>query len=122
MVVARGDRHPVYLVTSVLDEETLSDAQVVEIYALRWGIELFYRHFKQTFERRKLRSHSADNAELEATWSLLGLWAMMLHAQVILKEKGGPPKRISVAGVLLGIESRCANTKALPIQGKHWSR
>src|SRR5271157_4224654 len=79
LVVARGGKHPVYLVTSVLDEATLSDKQVVEIYALRWGVELFYRHFKQTFERRKLRSDSADNAELEATWSLLGLWAMSLH-------------------------------------------
>jgi hypothetical protein len=105
MVVARGGRHPVYLVTSVLDEATLWDTQVVEIYALRWGIELFYRHFKQTFERRKLRSHRAANAELEATWSLLGLWAMMLHAQVILSEKGVPPKRISIAGVLVGYRS-----------------
>lgn len=102
MVVARGGRHPVYLVTSVLDETILSDSQVVEIYALRWGIELFYRHFKQTFERCKLRSRRASNAELEATWSLLGLWAMMLHAQTILAEKGVPPKRISTAGVLLG--------------------
>lgn len=105
MVVARGPRHPVYLVTSVLDQATLSDSEVVEIYALRWGIELFYRHFKQTFERRKLRSHRAENAELEATWSLLGLWAMMLHAQVILLEKAVPAKRISVAGVLLGYRS-----------------
>ena len=48
------------------------------------------------------------NAELEATWSLLGLWAMMLHAQVILMEKGVPPKRISVAGVLLGYRSVAA--------------
>jgi hypothetical protein len=102
LVVARGGRHPVYLVTSVLDETTLSDSRVVEIYALRWGIELFYRHFKQTFGRRKLRSHRAANAELEATWSLLGLWAMMLHAQVILMGKGVPAKRISIAGVLLG--------------------
>jgi hypothetical protein len=118
LVVARGDRHPVYLVTSVLDEETLSDAQVVEIYALRWGIELFYRHFKQTFERRKLRSHSADNAELEATWSLLGLWAMMLHAQVILKEKGVPPKRISVAGVLLGYRKSLREYKSAADPGE----
>ena len=57
-LVVAGGKHPVYLVTSVLDEATLSDNQVVEIYALRWGMELFYRHFKQTFERRKLRSHS----------------------------------------------------------------
>jgi len=118
MVVARGGRHPVYLVTSVLDETTLSDSQVVEIYALRWGIELFYRHFKQTFERRKLRSHRAANAELEATWSLLGLWAMMLHAQVILMEKEVPPKRISVAGVLLGYRSALREYKSPPDPGE----
>ena len=93
-------KHPVYLVTSVLDEATLSDKQVVEIYALRWGVELFYRHFKQTFEHRKLRSRSADNAELEGTWSLLGLWAMSLHAQVELARDGVPARRISVAKVL----------------------
>ena len=100
LVVAQGGKHPVYLVTSVLDEATLSDKQVVEIYALRWGVELFYRHFKQTFERRKLRSRSADNAELERTWSLLGLWAMSLHAQVELARDGVPARRISVAKVL----------------------
>jgi Transposase DDE domain len=118
MVVARGKRHPVYLVTSVLDEAILSDSQVVEIYALRWGIELFYRHFKQTFERRKLRSHRAENAELEATWSLLGLWAMMLHAQVTLKEKEVPPKRISIAGVLLGYRSALREYKSPPDPGE----
>jgi hypothetical protein len=118
MVVARGDRHPVYLVTSVLDETTLSDSQVVEIYALRWGIELFYRHFKQTFERRKLRSHRAANAESEATWSLLGLWAMMSHAQVILSETGVPPRRISTAGVLLGYRSALREYKSPPDPGE----
>jgi Transposase DDE domain len=118
MVVARGQRHPVYLVTSVLDEVILSDSQVVKIYALRWGIELFYRHFKQTFERRKLRSHSAANAELEATWSLLGLWAMLLHTQVILKETGVPPKRISVAGVLLGYRRSLREYKSVPDPGE----
>jgi hypothetical protein len=118
MVVARGGRHPVHLVTSVLDEASLADLQVVEIYALRWGIELFYRHFKQSFERRKLRSRRASNAELEATWSLLGLWAMMLHAQVILSEKGVPPKRISVAGVLLGYRSALREYKSAPDPGE----
>jgi hypothetical protein len=118
MVVARGGRHTVNLVTSVLDEAALSDSQVVQIYALRWGIELFYRHLKQTFGRRKLRSHRAANAELEATWSLLGLWAMMLHAQVILSEQGVPPKRISIAGVLVGYRSALREYKSPPDPGE----
>lgn len=99
LVVAAGGRHPVYLVTSVSGDR-LSDHQVLEIYARRWGVELFYRHFKQTFDRHKLRSHIADHVELEATWSLIGLWAMSLRTQVELAKTGLGPERISVAGML----------------------
>jgi hypothetical protein len=118
LVVARGGRHPVYLVTSVLGEEVLSDEQIIEIYALRWGIELFYRHFKQTFERRKLRSHTADNAELEATWSLLGLWAMGLHAQVELAAQGIPARRVSVAQFLRAYRGSMREYKSCPDPGE----
>ena len=108
-------KHPVYLVTSVLDEATLSDKQVVDSMPFA-GQRLFYRHFKQTFERRKLRSRSADNAELEGTWSLLGLWAMSLHAQVELamvsRHDGSAwPKCCGRIG------NRSANTRALPTRG-----
>ncbi|GAC1346697.1 MAG: IS4-like element ISRba3 family transposase [Isosphaeraceae bacterium] len=118
LITAQGDRHPVYLVTSVLDEERLSDKQTAEIYALRWGIELFYRHFKQTFERRKLRSRTADNAELEATWSLLGLWAMGLHAEVELSRQNIPTRRISVAKVLQAYRKPLREYKSRPDRGE----
>jgi hypothetical protein len=98
LVVVEAERDPVYLVTSVTDEARLSDEAAAAIYRLRWGAELFYRHFKQTFGRRKLRSHRAEHAAVEATWSLLGLWAMGLHAQCELA--GVPAGRVSVAGVL----------------------
>jgi hypothetical protein len=117
LVVAQDGREPVYLVTSVLDEAVLSDKQVVRIYSLRWGIELFYRHFKQTFERRKLRSHTADNAELEATWSLLGLWAMGLHAQVELGHEV-PASRISVAKLLRAYRRSLREYKSHPDPGE----
>jgi hypothetical protein len=118
LVVARGGRHPVYLVTSVLEETVLSDKQVVEIYALRWGVELFYRHFKQTFERRKLRSHTADHAELEATWSLLGLWAMALHAEVQLAREGVAARRMSVAKILSAYRKSMREYKSRPDPGE----
>jgi hypothetical protein len=117
LVMAHNGKHPVYLVTSVRDEGRLSDRQVVEIYALRWGIELFYRHFKQTFGRRKLRSHCADHAELEATWSLLGLWAMGLHTQVQLARKGVPARRISVAKMLLAYRRSLREYQSHPDPG-----
>lgn len=100
LIVAQGPRHPIYLLTSVLDPQELSDAQVFEIYKKRWGIELFYRHLKQTFQRRKLRSTSAANAALELDWSLIGLWAMGLFACVEMARAKIPLRRLSVAGVL----------------------
>lgn len=114
LVVADGGRHPVYLVTSVLAWQALSEGQVVEIYTFRWGIELFYRHFKQTFGRRKLRSHTADNVELEATWSLLGFWAMALHAEVQLAREGVPARRMSVAKILHAYRNSMRQYKSRP--------
>ena len=100
LVVAHNGRHPVYLVTSVLCKSRLSDAQVIELYSRRWGIEVFYRHLKQTFGRRKLRSTSAHNARVEIAWSLVGLWAMALYALVQTNKQGTPPSRLSIAQML----------------------
>jgi hypothetical protein len=117
LVVAAGDRQPVYIVTSV-DIDKLTDRQVLNIYEMRWGVELFFRHFKQTFGRRKLRSQVADHAELEATWSLIGLWAMSLHTQVELSKEGIPPERISVAGMLLAYRRTMREYKSRPEAGE----
>jgi hypothetical protein len=82
---------------------------------------LFYRHFKQTFERRKLRSLTAEHAELEATWSLLGLWAMMLHAQVELSYDHIPSDCVSVAGVLQAFRKALREYKSEPDEGESLS-
>lgn len=99
LVVATGGKYPVHLVTNVT-KQRLSDAQVVDVYRRRWGIELYFRHLKQTFERRKLRSACAENAVVELEWSLLGLWSMALYAQVELNKHAVDPTKLSVAGVL----------------------
>ena len=100
LLTVHNGKHPVYLVTTVMDERQLSDEQLTEIYRQRWGIEVFYRQLKQTFQRRKLKSTSADNARVELEWSLIGLWAMMLYAQVQLAKDDVPASRVSVAGVI----------------------
>jgi len=101
LVVTHNGKHPVYLVTSVLSERRLTDHQVVQLYARRWGVELFYRHLKQTFRRRKLLSTSAANARIEIEWSLVGLWAMALYALVEATKHKIPPRRLSFAQLLL---------------------
>jgi Transposase DDE domain len=118
LIVVEGGRHPMYLVTSILDKKRLSDQDLAGIYALRWGLELYYRHFKQTFERRKLRSHQADNAECEAHWSMIALWAMLLHAEQYLHRRHVPPKCISVAAVLRAYRTPMREYKSDPDLGE----
>jgi hypothetical protein len=123
LVVAQGRRHPVYLVTSVLEEERLSDQQIIQIYGLRWGVELFYRHFKQTFGRRKLRSHRGENAEVEAIWSFVGLWSLGLHGQVELAYDEVPASRVSVAGLLRAYRASMREYRSSPEPGESlWER
>lgn len=123
LVVAQGPRHPVYLVTSVLDERALPDRRVVELYRLRWGVELFYRHFKQAFGRRKLRSHRAENAELEASWSLVGLWALTLHGQSELARDAVPASGLSVARLLRAYRAAMREYRSAPGPGESlWER
>ena len=100
LVEVHDGRQSWFLVTSVLDKQRLSDSQVAQIYARRWRVELFFRHFKQTFGRAKLRSHKAEHAECEAEWSLLGLWGMLLYARIQQKNHPQQAERISVARVI----------------------
>lgn len=100
LVVVQGRRHPVSLITSVIEKSRLSEQQIAELYRGRWGVEVFYRHFKQTFGRRKLRSHASNNARVELEWSLVGLWAIGLFASRELARQKIPIHRLSVAQVL----------------------
>jgi hypothetical protein len=100
LVVSHNGKHPVYLVTSILSTTRLNDRQVIELYGRRWGIEVFYRSLKQTFQRRKLRSMSAEPARIELEWSLVGLWAMSFYALVQIQRAGHPPRRLSCAKLL----------------------
>jgi hypothetical protein len=100
LVEVHDGRRSWFLVTSVRDPQRLSDKQVAQIYSRRWRVELFFRSFKQTFGRAKLRSHKAEHARCEAEWSLLGLWGMLLYAQIQQKACPQPTSRLSVVRVL----------------------
>jgi hypothetical protein len=118
VMVTNPGRGPIYLVTSVMSHDALSDAQMAVIYGKRWGIEVYYRHCKQTFERRKLRSHNPDNAMVELHWSLLGMWAMGLHSHSRLVGRGVLPERISFAGVWRAYRRAMREYKSPPDRGE----
>lgn len=99
LIESHSGKEPVYLLTD-LSEHELDDRGVVKVYARRWGVELFYRSFKRTFGRHKLRSASAVNALLELDWSFVGLWALSLYALVQARRDRIPPQRMSCAQTL----------------------
>jgi len=99
LVVVHDGKQPMYLVTD-LAQSRLSDRQVATIYAARWGIEVFFRTFKQTFGCRKLRSRAAQNAQLELDWALIGLWGVCLLGSRELGASGHDPARLSPAAVI----------------------
>ncbi len=97
LLIVPGAKHPVYLVTSVLNSRRLSDAELATIYARRWGIEVYYRHLKQTFDLRKLRSRTPIHVELELQWALIGLWSVCWLAH---STSGVPVHELSIVQVL----------------------
>jgi hypothetical protein len=78
VVVVDGRNRRVTLLTSVLDPRELGDAGVAAVYALRWGIELFYRTLKQTLGRDRLLGDAPGHAADEAHWAMAGLWVLGL--------------------------------------------
>jgi hypothetical protein len=90
----------VYLVTNVLVEKDLTLNQAAEIYRKRWGVELQFRAFKQTYQRTKLRSRTPENAEVELHWSLMGLWMVQLLAYKEQVAADEPVDKTSIAAVL----------------------
>jgi hypothetical protein len=118
VVVSNPGRGLIYLVTSVMSQAALSDAQAAVVYGKRWGIEVYYRHWKQTFERRKLRSQNPDNAMVELHWSLLGMWAMGLHSHACLVNEGVLPEQISFAGVWRAYRRAMREYKSPPDPGE----
>lgn len=114
LIVLHDGREPVYLVTSVLGKQRLSDKQAIEIYRHRWGIELFFRTFKQTFGRTKLRSRSAKHAELELDWSLIALWSICLMGQCELVRRGESPSQLSAASAIRAVQSTLRDYRVRP--------
>ena len=90
LVQVQTQGQPMYLLTSVLRAGLLNDAQVTELYRLRWGIEVMYRTLKQTLEHHKMRSDTPVRARIELDWYMTGHWMLGL----MTLEAMGPRRRV----------------------------
>jgi IS4 transposase len=104
-----------YLITS-LSEAEISDEELESIYRQRWSIEVFFRTFKQTFEKRKMKSRNPDHAVVELEWSLISLWVMCLYGKESLLQAGESPSNLSPAKAIDAFQS-VLRTYGLPLRG-----
>jgi len=123
LIEVHDGKQPLYLVTNLLKSD-LSDKQAAEIYKARWGIELFFRTFKQTFGCRKLRSQTAENAKWELDWSLIGLWCVCLLGEAELAASGTDPTRLSPAAAIDAFQDTVGNYRVRPesVEENLWQR
>ncbi len=109
LIVLKHKKQKVYLLTNVMSSQRMPRRVASEFYRMRWGIEVTYRHLKQTLERRCLRCGSPANALAELAMNVLALAVLVLQGLCIL---GAQADRLSIAAV------RNAIRKAM--EGQRW--
>jgi hypothetical protein len=97
LIKRQQGKKKMYLVTSVLDKNALSDKSAGVLYEMRWGVEVFYRSLKQTLKKRKMLSHTPEAAKCELTWTMYGLWLLGLMSVSRILARGIDPLHWSVA-------------------------
>jgi hypothetical protein len=95
-----GRQGEMCLLTNVFDSARLSDETAAILYRMRWGVELFYRSYKQTLDQRKLRSKSPRAGRWELHWGMTALLLLGLMSVARIVEQGHDPLSLSVAQAL----------------------
>lgn len=113
LITIHDGKQPVYLVTN-LPKSRLTDTQAVMIYSKRWGIELFFRTFQQTFERCKLRSHASQNCPIELDWAVIALWCVSFVARREVEKNGHDGDRMSAATAIHAFRKCISNYRVRP--------
>lgn len=90
---------PMVLVTNILDPQILADYVILDIYRKRWGLEIHYRTFKQTWHYAALQSRTAETAICEQWWRFVSLWSLQRIATDALAGPGIDPLCVSGAAV-----------------------
>jgi hypothetical protein len=94
LLCVRGKKVNVWLLTNVLDRERLSHAAAGQIYRWRWQNEGFFRTYKRTLNKFKLRSRSVALIHREVEGSLLAVQLLLAQGVLALQQERTPPSRI----------------------------
>ena len=95
-MLERG-KQQAYLLTNVFDAKRLTEDAAGVLYEMRWGVEVFFRSYKQTLHRCRLLSRTPATCLAECQWTMLGLWLLGLMTVGRLLVAGVDPLWWSVA-------------------------
>ena len=101
---------PIYLLSSVLSRQTLSNAAAAKMYRLRWGVEVMWRGLKQTLDHHKMLGKTHTVASAELNWAMAGLWMLQLLAASDITAAGNSPQNHSPAKALRVIRQTLGGT------------
>jgi Transposase DDE domain len=121
LVRVRLGKEKMWMLTSVLEPDRLTNQQIVRFYKLRWGVEVEFRGLKQTLDRAKLRSRNDARLLVELDWSILAMTLAQLFAikeQVKAKAEKYDPTKRSLAKTLRALRYCLRHLEASPAQGK----
>lgn len=105
LVAFRTQRSVIWVATSITSRHQLSDRQIETLYRQRWGIEGWFRSLKQTFGKRKMHSLTADHAQCELDWAIIGLALIQAHGIQALIDQGVSPHDLSEAQAIDAMRS-----------------
>jgi Transposase DDE domain len=106
LVQVKVGKTKMWMLTSVLDRQKLTNKQIVRYYKMRWGIEVEFRGLKQILDKHKLRCRNDDRLLAELDWALRGMATaelLALRHQILAKPKKSAnytPRDLSLANTL----------------------
>ena len=95
----------VTLLTTLIDHERYSAADLAALYARRWEIETAFRHIKRTMNMRTLRCKTVDGVEKEL--HMYALTYNLVRMEMVVKSRriGIDPQRLGFADALRGVRN-----------------
>ncbi len=103
------------LVTTLLDADDYSKDDLVDLYALRWNVELDLRSIKSVMQMDVLRCHTPDMVEKEVWMHALAYNLIRGLMAAAAQEHDTEPRRVSFKGTLqalLAFRDELARTPA----------
>lgn len=135
LVKVKVGKTDMWMLTNVMQQTNLTNAQIVTLYKLRWGIEIEFRGLKQTLNRAKLRCRNNHRLLAELNWSLMAMTVAELFG---LKEQlASPPpqrnsddrdvsrpdpRRLSLANTIRALRSCLTHLQDVPPRGEDLPR